>query len=122
PAVLRIVDVSADDTALRAQAAVTVPASSRRVSISFAAVSLAVPERIRYRYRLDAFDRDWSQASTERTAVYTNLGPGHYTFRVIASDSTGRWNGGEQTVALHVMPAFWQTTPFRLALVLLVGG
>jgi len=122
PAVLRIVDVSADDTAHRAQAAVTVPASSRRVSISFAAVSLAVPERIRYRYRLDAFDRDWSQASTERTAVYTNLGPGRYTFRVIASDSTGRWNGGEQTVALHVMPAFWQTTPFRFALVLLVGG
>lgn len=140
PAVLRIVKVFADDVALSApsptassatatpgsratapSAHVTVPSGARRVSISFAAVSLAVPERIRYRYRLDAFDSDWSPPSTERSAVYTNLGPGRYTFRVIASDSTGRWTSAEQTTELTVLPALWQTTPFRLSLLLLVG-
>ena len=122
PAILRIVDVLADDTALPAVTSVTVPSSSRRVSISFAAVSLAMPERIRYRYRLDNFDSEWSQASAERSAVYTNLGPGRYTFRVVALDSTGRWAGDEQTLALTVLPAFWQTTPFRFALLLFAGG
>jgi signal transduction histidine kinase/ligand-binding sensor domain-containing protein len=122
PAVLHILEVSADDTALRAPGPITVPSRSRRLSISFAAVSLAVPERIRYRYRLDTFDGEWSQASAEHTAVYTNLAPGRYTFRVIASASTGQWNGEEQTVALNVLPAFWQTTSFRFALLLLVGG
>lgn len=120
--VLQISDVSSDDVALGAAAPISVPSSSRRVSISFAAVSLAVPERIRYRYRLDAFDSDWSQPSADRTAVYTNLGPGDYTFRVIASDSTGQWNGGEQVVTLTVLPAFWQTTPFRIGLLLLACG
>jgi signal transduction histidine kinase len=122
PAVLRIIDVSADDTAQPALASAAVPSNSRRVSISFAGVSLAVPERVRYRYRLDPFDSEWSQASTERSAVYTNLGPGRYRFRVVASDSTGRWASGEQTLALTVQPALWQTTPFRVALLLLAGG
>jgi len=54
---------------------------------------LTVPERIRYRYHLDGFDREWSAPSTERTATYTNLAPAHYIFHVIASDGSGPWSG-----------------------------
>ena len=81
-----------------------------------------MPERIRYRYRLDGFDPDWSQPSVERAAVYTNLGPGSYTFRVVAFDGSGQWTSPEQTLTFEVLPAFWQTTSFRLAALVLVGG
>ena len=98
PGVLTIQEVSADDIVRRATQKLTFP-SSRRVSISFVGVSLTVPERIRYRYRLDGFDSDWSRPSTEHTAVYTNLAPGRYVFRVMAADGTGQWTGGEQTLS-----------------------
>ena len=62
-----------------------------------------------FRYRLDGFDRDWSAPVTERQAVYTNLGPGTYRFRVMASNSDGLWNGAEATLRFDVQPTFWQT-------------
>src|SRR5262249_34532106 len=94
----------------------------RRIVFSYGAVSLAVPERIRYRYHLDGFDREWSAPSTERTAMYTNLAPGHYVFRVIASDSSGQWNGAAQTLALDLLPALWQTIWFRVAALLVAAA
>ena len=52
-----------------------------------------MPERVRYRYRLDGFDHDWSEPTADRQTVYTNLGYGQYRFRVIASNGDGLWNG-----------------------------
>ena len=68
------------------------------MTFSYAGLSLAVPERVRYRYRLDGFDRGWSRDVTARQAVYTNLPPGSYTFRVMASNSDGVWNSAPATV------------------------
>jgi signal transduction histidine kinase/ligand-binding sensor domain-containing protein len=121
PGVLTIQEVAADDTVRRASENLAFPAS-RRISISFVGVSLTVPERVRYRYRLDGFDSGWSRPSPEHTAVYTNLGPGSYVFRVMASDSTGEWTGGERTVSFELKPAMWQTTWFRVAMVVLLAG
>jgi signal transduction histidine kinase len=79
---------------------------------------------MRFRFRLDGFDRTWSDALTAREAVYTNIGPGDYRFRVVASNSEGLWNGPEASLAFRVEPAFWQTWWFRLswALALLAAG
>jgi PAS domain S-box-containing protein len=74
-----------------------------------------VPERIRYRYFLEGFDRSWSQPVAAREAVYTNLGPGSYRFRLVASNSEGVWNGPETTIALNVARAYYQTYWFRLS-------
>src|SRR5262249_45722409 len=71
--------------------------------------------RVRFRYRLDGFDRDWSDPVAERQAVYTNLAPGPYRFRVMASNSDGLWNGAEATLPFDVVPLVWQTAWFRLA-------
>jgi signal transduction histidine kinase/ligand-binding sensor domain-containing protein len=120
PAVPRIVSVEADGVPRGVVDPIRVAANPRRLSFSFAAVSLALPERIRYRYRLDQFDRDWSSPSAEQTAAYTNLAPGRYTFRVMASDSAGRWTGGERAVSVEVLPAVWQTLSFQA--VLFVGA
>ena len=72
-----------------------------------------MPERVLFRYRLDGFDRDWSQPVAERQAVYTNLEPGLVRFRVTASNSDGLWNGDEATVRFDVEPMLWQTAWFQ---------
>jgi len=88
---------------------------------SDAGLSLANPERVRYRYRLEGFDRNWSEPTAARTAVYTNLSPGSYRFRVIASNSDGLWNGAEASFAFTVEPSWWQSWWFRLAILLVAG-
>ena len=57
----------------------------------------------------------------ERQAVYTNLGPGRYWFRVIASNSDGVWNGTEAAIPFEILATFWQTSSFRLSAVVLSG-
>jgi signal transduction histidine kinase len=79
----------------------------------YSGLSLAVPERIRFRYSLAGFDRGWSEPTAAREAVYTNLSPGSYRFRVIASNSYRQWNDSEAAISLEVDPAFWQTWWFR---------
>ena len=73
-----------------------------------------MPGRIRFRYFLEGFDSSWSQPVAAREAVYTNLGPGPYRFRLVASNSEGLWNGPETAIALNVAPAYYQTYWFRL--------
>jgi PAS domain-containing protein len=68
---------------------------------------------VRFRYRLDPLDRDWHDAGTRRRAFYTDLAPGKYTFRVMASNGDGVWNDAATTLALSVAPAFYQTLWFR---------
>jgi signal transduction histidine kinase len=85
-------------------------------------LSLSAPELVRFRYRLDGYDSDWSAAGTTREAGYTNLGPRPYRFRVIASSPDGAWNGTEGAVDFVVDPLFWQTWYFRSGAVLLCAA
>jgi signal transduction histidine kinase len=80
----------------------------------FAALNYTAPQKNRYAYKLDGFDRDWQYTdATRRFATYTNLDHGDYTFRVKASNNDGVWN--EQGVALHIriLPPWWSTSWFR---------
>src|SRR6185295_13914221 len=77
--------------------------------------SLAVPERVKYRYKLDGFDHQWSEPVATTEAIYTNLSPGTYRFRVIASNSDGLWNSAEAMIRFEIAPVFWQTWWFRLS-------
>lgn len=89
--------------------------SHRRLAFDFAALSYAAPENVRYRYRLENFDNDWTETASERTARYSRLPAGEYTFRVIACNDSGIWNESGAAVTLIVEPFFWQTWWFRLA-------
>jgi PAS domain S-box-containing protein len=80
----------------------------------FAALDFTAPQKNRYAYKLDNFDRDWQYTdATRRFATYTHLDPGDYTFRVKASNNDGVWN--EQGVSLHIriLPPWWNTWWFR---------
>jgi signal transduction histidine kinase len=116
-ALTHVEELTADGAAVDLSTAATVSSRQRRIVITYAGLSLGVPERVRYRYRLDDFDRDWSNPVSERQAVYTNLAPGSYLFRVRASNSDGLWNGNEATLRFDVQPMVWQTVWFRLSAV-----
>ncbi len=78
----------------------------------YTALSLVSAKQVLFRYRLDGLDRDWTNAGTRRTAYYSQLPPGAYTFRVIASNNDGVWNTVGDRVHFVVKPYFYQTIWF----------
>jgi len=115
PALPHVEAILADNDPIAVGKLVRIPSSRKRITFMYSGLSLAVPERIRFRYFLDGFDRGWSDATPAREAVYTNLSPGAYRFRVIASNSYGQWNDSEAAISFEVDPAFWQTWWFRVS-------
>jgi len=112
PSIVQVEELLADGTVVDQTPTITVPARRGRLTFVFAGLSLSVPDRVRFRYRLDGFDRDWSEPVTERQAAFTNLGPGAYRFRVIASNSDGAWSGSGAAVDFAIAPAYYQTVWF----------
>jgi signal transduction histidine kinase/ligand-binding sensor domain-containing protein len=101
---------------------IQLPSTSRSLRIDYTALSLAAPERISFRYKLDGADSGWRDATNERSVRYANLRPGQYTFRVTASNNDGVWNEAGTSVRFAISPAFYQTAWFKLSLALLVAG
>ncbi len=118
PAIAHVEVISADGNPIDIGESVRIPASRKKITFSYSGLSLAAPQRIRFRYFLDGFDHGWSEPVAAREAVYTNLGPGSYRFRVTASNSDGAWNGLETAVSFEVEPAYYQTTWFRASCVI----
>jgi signal transduction histidine kinase len=94
------------------------PPRTSNLQIRYTALSLAVPEKVRFRYKLDGLDEDWQDVGTRREAFYTNLGPGKYRFHVIACNNDGVWNETGATLNFRVSPAWYQTRLFQAAWVL----
>jgi signal transduction histidine kinase len=115
PLIARLEAVSVDGAPLNMRAAGRIPPGPRRVTFAFSGVSLSAPDRIRFRYRLDGFDHGWSEPIPAREAIYTNLGPGSYRFRVMATNSEGLWNGPEAVASLDIAPRVWQMASVRVA-------
>jgi signal transduction histidine kinase/ligand-binding sensor domain-containing protein len=92
----------------------TLPAHTENLEIDYAALSLAIPERVFFRYKLDGVDNEWQNVGTRRQAYYTKLRPGQYKFRVIACNNDGVWNDAGATLDFNVSPAWFQTNWFRL--------
>lgn len=83
-------------------------------TIEFAALDFTDPERNRFRYILEGFDRDWTDAGTRPFATYTHVAPGSYRFRVVGANNDGVWNERGATLRIVVLPPFWATWWFRL--------
>ena len=118
PALVHVDGISADGQSLQLGERLRIPAPHQRITLNYTGLSLSVPSRVVFKYKLDGFDREWSEPSAAREASYTNLDSGRYRFRVIASNSDGLWNGSEATLQFEVEPLFWQTWWFLLAAVL----
>jgi PAS domain S-box-containing protein len=78
----------------------------------YTALSFISPDRIRFRYRLEGFDKVWEDAGTRRVAYFTNLPPGSYRFRVVACNNDGIWNMAGASFSFELLPRFYQTAWF----------
>jgi signal transduction histidine kinase/ligand-binding sensor domain-containing protein len=83
------------------------------LQIDYTSPTFAIPQKVKFRYRLDPYDHDWHDAGTRRQAFYTDLPPGKYSFRVVAANSDGVWNDGPAKLDFAILPAYYQTNWFR---------
>ncbi|MFL5338717.1 MAG: response regulator [Gemmataceae bacterium] len=104
--------IVADGRPLGSAPEVRVAAGNLRLAFHFTALSLRVPERVRFRYRLEGFDHGWTDSGPARLAEYTRLPPGSYRFRVMASNDDGLWNEAGAAQTITVEPFFYQTRWF----------
>jgi len=113
-----IEQISADHTNYLASSQPRLPPLTKEVEIDYAAFSFVAPEKVRFQYRLEGFDRDWKDVGGRRQALYTNLPPRRYRFQVIAANNDGVWNSTGASVQFSIEPAVYQTTWFFLLCVL----
>jgi signal transduction histidine kinase/ligand-binding sensor domain-containing protein len=105
----QIATATVDDRPVAPASTSALAAGTRKVQIDYTALRLTAPGQIRFRYRLDGFDRDWVEAGARRQAYYTNLAPGNYVFRVQADGDGVAWTVPEAQWAFAVQPTFRQT-------------
>ncbi len=117
PPPVHIEQVTADRKAYEASPDLRLPALIRDLEIEYTALSLVVPEKNHFRYKLEGHDPDWQSVGSRRQAFYSDLSPGHYRFRVMASNNSGVWNEQGAALDFSIAPAYWQTTWFRAACV-----
>ena len=104
-----IEQIRIDDKSFVLSDRIELPAGTTRFDLYYTAPSFVAPEKVRFKYKLEGFDKDWIDSGTRRIAYYTNLRPGAYTFRVIASNNDGVWNQTGAAFALYLKPYFYQT-------------
>jgi signal transduction histidine kinase len=108
--------------AINRASAIQLSDSENVFSIEFSALAYLNPETNRYRYKLDGIDKDWREVgSDERLATYTTLPAGNYTFRLEAATSRGPWSP-DVTLAIKILPPFWQTYWFLTCCVAALCG
>jgi signal transduction histidine kinase/ligand-binding sensor domain-containing protein len=106
-------------------AAVTLPAGKEEVEIHYTSLNLGAADRARFRYRLsplEAGPNPWAEAGARPYVNYEALRPGSYLFEVKACNEDGVWNETGASLAVTVLPFYWQTGSFRvLAAAVLLG-
>jgi ligand-binding sensor domain-containing protein/signal transduction histidine kinase len=119
PAVVEQVRV--DGEAVAAAPDLGLPPGKSRFDFYYAGLSFVAPEKVRYRYKLEGFDKDWVDGGDRRVAYYTNLGPGEYRFLVLACNNDGVWSSQPAAFSFRLRPHFYRTYWFY-ALVVVASG
>ncbi len=114
PPPVAVRSLSVDEKIYAPSSPLELPQGTTNLRIAYTALSLSIPERVRFKYKLEAVDDHWQVAGARREAFYTNLGPGFYRFQVIASNNDGVWNETGANLEFRILPAFYQTGWFYL--------
>ncbi|HET9449996.1 MAG TPA: ATP-binding protein, partial [Aggregicoccus sp.] len=126
PPVVHIEHVVMDGKEVPADEGLRVPPGVRNLEVHYTAPALHAPERVRFRFRLEGSDKEWSEVEGRRTAYFTGLGPGRYEFQVMAAHEEGPWGEAGDSLRFTMVPHFHETPAFAaltvLGLLLLVGG
>jgi signal transduction histidine kinase/CheY-like chemotaxis protein/ligand-binding sensor domain-containing protein len=109
PVVLETVKINQQENLV---SGVSLPAGVGELEFKYAALSYFAPEKVSFKCKLEGFEKDWTIPSTPGFVRYTNLSPGHYTFRVKAANNDGVWNETGASFSFYLRPRFYQTTWF----------
>jgi ligand-binding sensor domain-containing protein/signal transduction histidine kinase len=101
---------------------IVVPPGSEQLEIHYTSLNLAAADRARFRYRMEGYETGWVEAGDIRVALYSKLPPGNYVFQIKARNEDGVWTRVGNTLAVIVLPQFWQTGQFRIATVVFLLG
>jgi len=113
--------IRADGVDYTLKGAPEVPSGRRDVEITYTGLSFRNPHAVTFKYKLEGFDDDWIEAGLRRTAYYTTLPPGNYTFRVTAANADGLWSDQGVAQEFKLKPYFYETAVFRLLIALVIG-
>jgi ligand-binding sensor domain-containing protein/signal transduction histidine kinase len=117
PPPVHIEQITADRKTYAARHSLRLPPLVHDLTIDYTALSLAAPEKVHFRFKLEGQDRDWREVVNKREVQYSNLAPRDYLFRVIASNNSGVWNDKGDVLDFSIAPAYYQTNWFRASLV-----
>ena len=121
PPPVAIEEIRVDNELIAPSQTIELSPGKSRLDFYYTALSFVAPEKVRFKYRLEGFDSDWVDGGTRRVAYYTNLRPGRYKFRVIASNNDGVWSPTGATFDLYLKPHFYQTYWFYAFGILILG-
>ena len=113
PPPVHVEEIVADRKSYLPREDLRLPALTRDLEIDYTALSFVVPQRVRFRYKLEGRDATWQESGTRRQAFYSDLRPGRYRFRVIACNNDGVWNEAGAILDFRVAAAWYQTNWFR---------
>jgi signal transduction histidine kinase len=113
PPPVHVEEVIADRARYEPRDNLQLPPLTGDIEIDYTALSFRVPQKVRFRYKLEGHDATWQEPGTRRQAFYSGLRPRDYRFRVIASNNDGLWNETGATLTFSVAPAYYQTAWFR---------
>ncbi|HEY3763200.1 MAG TPA: two-component regulator propeller domain-containing protein [Verrucomicrobiae bacterium] len=91
-----------------------IPPGYHRLEFYFAGLSFVAPEKVRFKFKLEGLEKDWTSADTMRSAAFNDVPPGKYIFHVIACNNDGIWNETGATFSFVILPHFWQTLWFKI--------
>lgn len=89
-----------------------------RLEFRYTALSFAVPEKVRFRTRLEGLQKEWQEAGDQRVVAYESVPPGDYVFHVMAANNDGMWSENSARLAVRVLPHFWETLWFQTVAVI----
>jgi signal transduction histidine kinase/ligand-binding sensor domain-containing protein len=113
PPPISVTAVRLDGRSVDLDTGITMQPGVSNLEIDYTALSLTVPERVHFKYKLEGWDQDWQDVGGRRTAYYGRLTPGRYRFLVRASNNDGVWNNEGASIQIIALPAFYQTWWFR---------
>jgi signal transduction histidine kinase/ligand-binding sensor domain-containing protein/ActR/RegA family two-component response regulator len=116
---VQIREIIVDGQSISLMGPVIIPSVSKRLEFRFSALNYTNTERVRYRCMISGFDHEWNYCDTRRNIFYTNLPPGHYEFKVMASDESGHWSAAASaSIQFYMKPPFYRTPTFYIILAL----
>ncbi|MDZ7723007.1 MAG: two-component regulator propeller domain-containing protein [candidate division KSB1 bacterium] len=122
PPPVHIESIRSDEIRSYRESNTTFAAGTQKLEFHYTALSFKEPQNVRFKYKIEGYDKNWVNAGTRRSAFYTNLPPGDYAFRVIACNNDGVWNTQGAAINFVLQPHFYQTPGFYILIFFLVAG